>query len=180
MISNDDTPDTLDTPPPEEEPIGATPVEQEKPKKRAKKPAKKSARKAKVAKRAKGKGAPAKKSPRASASTAKSTASRRTKTRRSPKGNPPEKVLRKGDAAYGKRVKAARVAKGWTQRELQARAGVTQGCISNVEKGTMMAGIPTQKLFKKYLGVPLTKACESAIASGRTRMVQADIKRKRK
>lgn len=146
------------------------------PKKRAKKPA----RKAKVAKRAKGKDA--KSSTRASAkskktssrsSTKKSTPKKGAGTRRGPKGNPPEKVLRKGDAAYGKKVAAARKAKGLRQWQLAEKMGVGQPSVCNVERGTLAAGIGMQKLFKKHLGVPLTKACEAAIAKGHKSIVKS-------
>ena len=88
-------------------------------------------------------------------------------SKRGPKGNAPADVRRTGDAAYGKKVRAARDAKGLTGRALAAKLGVTQPAICNIEKGTLGAGIEMQKLLKKALGVPLSKACEAAIAEGR-------------
>lgn len=175
----DDTPDTLDTPPPEEEPIAAAPIEPPKPPK--KRPAKKkvakkaSKRKAKVAKSTKGKALKRPTSLNSKGgvrSAGKKTAST-GKTRRGPKGNPPEKVLRKGDAVYGRKVAAARKAKGLRQWQLAEKMGVGQPSICNVEKGTLAAGIGMQKLIKKHLGVPMTKACEAAIEKGHKSIVKS-------
>lgn len=144
------------------------------PKKRATKKTAKPKRKAKVAKRTKGKSTLGKRRGRGGAPSAKTRGVRRgAGSRRGPKGNPPEKVLRKGDATYGKKVAAARKAKGLRQWQLAEKMGVGQPSICNVEKGTLAAGIGMQKLFKKHLGVPMTKACEAAIEKGHKSIVKS-------
>lgn len=151
------------------EPVADTSAEStvKKPKKRVVK--KKSNRKAKVAKRAKGKSRTTSFSRGSKKSSKKSLGA----SRRGPKGNPPEKVLRKGDAAYGKKVAAARKAKGLRQWQLAEKMGVGQPSVCNVERGTLAAGIGMQKLFKKHLGVPMTKACEAAIEAGHKSIVKS-------
>ena len=131
-------------------------------------------RKAKVAKRTKGKSTLGKRRGRGGAPSAKTRGVRRgAGSRRGPKGNPPEKVLRKGDAVYGRKVAAARKAKGLRQWQLAEKMGVGQPSICNVERGTLAAGIGMQKLFKKHLGVPMTKACEAAIEKGHKSIVKS-------
>lgn len=99
------------------------------------------------------------------------TAPRGKASKRGPKGWPESKRLRKGDAAYGKRVAAARTAKGLSQYALAEKLGVTQPAICNIERGTLAAGIPMQKALKKALGVEMTKACQAAIDAGKTHIV---------
>lgn len=72
------------------------------------------------------------------------------KTRRGPGGNPVEK---RGDAKYGAKVRKARQAKGWTQRDCGERMGFTQATISNVESGTAGAGVRFKAAAKKFLKV---------------------------
>lgn len=58
--------------------------------------------------------------------------------RRGPKGNPPSKVKRSGDAAFGARVARKRIYLGFTQWELGEKVGIKQPHMCNVEKGTLM------------------------------------------
>lgn len=137
-------------------------------KKAAKKPA--AAKKApKKAKKASGK-TPAKKASGSGRTAGKVNPASGSK--RGPKGRPESQRMRKGDATYGKRVTAARKAKGLTQYALAEKMGVGQPSICNVEKGTLGAGVAMQKLFKKHLGVPLSKACEAAIERGSVNQVK--------
>ena len=61
-----------------------------------------------------------------------------TPLKRGPKGNPPSKVKRTGDAAFGARVARKRIYLGFTQGELGKKVGILQPHMCNVEKGTLM------------------------------------------
>ena len=56
--------------------------------------------------------------------------------KRGPKGNPPSKVARSGDAKWGAKVAKKRQALGLTQREMAERFDILQPHMCNLEKGT--------------------------------------------
>lgn len=66
------------------------------------------------------------------------------------------------------RIRELRKARGWTQEELAARAGMTQGVITNLERGAR--DNPTQETLDKLagaLGVPVSELLgEGDILSG--------------
>ena len=72
--------------------------------------------------------------------------------KRGPRGNPPDKVARRGDARYGARVAKARARKEWTQKQAAAKLGITQPGLCNVEKGTVGASKELKKRIKRVLG----------------------------
>lgn len=118
-----------------------------KPKKKAKAPAKKKAAKkapksrarntARALDRAKQQAANAgqRRSKRAKRRSPNAVA---TPLKRGPKGNPPSKVKRTGDAVFGAKVARKRIYLGFTQGELGKKVGILQPHMCNVEKGTLM------------------------------------------
>lgn len=122
------------------------------------------AKKAKAAKRPK-KGKPAKaakttKAPKKAPKVAKDGETKAGKKSTRPnalgktgrgKGRTP--VVRHGNAAYGKRVKKARLAKGLAQHALAAKLEITQAHISNIETGTVNASEDLQRRLAKALGL---------------------------
>ena len=63
------------------------------------------------------------------------------------------KVVRHGNPAYAARLKKARLAKDWTQREAAAKLGMTQPGYCNLEKSTTNPGEEKRAKIFKVLGV---------------------------
>jgi ribosome-binding protein aMBF1 (putative translation factor) len=77
------------------------------------------------------------------------------KPRRKQGTNPPKN---KATRAYGKKVAAARLKKGWTQKELARRAGLSQPGLANIERGVAGASEKAQAKIAKALKGPGKKA----------------------
>jgi len=72
-------------------------------------------------------------------------------TRRKPGTNPP---MSEEAAKYGRKVAKARHAKGWTQRQLADKVGLTQPGVANIERGTTGGGKEaTREKLAKVLGL---------------------------
>lgn len=56
---------------------------------------------------------------------------------------------------FGKRIKEARAAKGWTQEELAHQAGVNVHGVCNYEQGKALPNLFTAVLIADTLGVSL-------------------------
>ena len=56
-------------------------------------------------------------------------------------------------AIRGHRIRKARRARGWTQKDLAKRAGVTQAQISHLESGERGASLDVLKHLMKALGI---------------------------
>lgn len=65
-----------------------------------------------------------------------------------------EKVLRRDPLAVA--LKAARIARGMTQRDLSAASGVAQGSISEIERGGKGMTVVTAHKLATALGLELT------------------------
>ncbi len=119
---------------------------------KARKPAKPKAKKkaASKAKQAPKKG----KKPAAKKPAKKATAKKGVAGKRGPKGNPPHKVERHGDAKYGAWVARVRKEKGLTQKALAVRMGCGQPSICNIEKGTCGASEAMRLALAKALKTP--------------------------
>lgn len=57
-------------------------------------------------------------------------------------------------AAWGRRYREARLARGWTQKEVAARSGLDQALISRVERGSGLS-MRNHILLATTLGVSL-------------------------
>ena len=64
---------------------------------------------------------------------------------------PPRGVGQGRGAMTGERIRAARLARGWTQAQLARRVGVTQGGISGIERGRH--GTVSPRLMARLLEV---------------------------
>ncbi len=64
-----------------------------------------------------------------------------------------KKLVRAGNATYGRRVAVARRKAELTQGALAKKVGVTQPAICNVEKGTAPASEALQKRIARVLGL---------------------------
>jgi ribosome-binding protein aMBF1 (putative translation factor) len=149
MISYETTGDEENAVPPIPPEAGATAAEATVAKKKRAAPKKSGEVRQKSAPKKTPKGKPA-----VSAKTAKKRASpKKGSSKRGPRGNPPSKVKRAGDATYGARVARARKAKGLTQATAAGKIGCTQPGLCNVEKGTCNASEALQARIKKVLGV---------------------------
>ncbi len=58
---------------------------------------------------------------------------------------------------FGRRVRAARVSKGWSQEELAAAAGLDRTYISGLERGVRNPALRTQQRIAQALSVPLAE-----------------------
>ncbi len=67
---------------------------------------------------------------------------------------------------FGEVVRAARQARGWTQRELAVRAGVSQRAVSSWENGISEPGDQTKRIVSKVLDLPPDLAPSEAGSSG--------------
>ncbi len=68
---------------------------------------------------------------------------------------------------YAAAVKKARKAKGWSQREMAQRLGITQPAVCNVETGNVTAGPGIQLLIQKALKVPAIKVAKASAATAK-------------
>lgn len=57
--------------------------------------------------------------------------------------------------SIGQKIKAARKAMGYTQKELAKRTGYTESGISRIEKGEIDLGVSKVKVFSDVLRVPV-------------------------
>ncbi len=64
--------------------------------------------------------------------------------------------------ALGERLRAARLAKGWSQRELSAKSGLTQANISKIETGQVDMQISSLLELARFLDLELTLAPRQA------------------
>lgn len=58
---------------------------------------------------------------------------------------------------FGSRVRALRQAKGWTQEELAAHAGMHPTYVGGIERGERNVGLDNIHRLAKALGVPANK-----------------------
>ena len=64
-------------------------------------------------------------------------------------------VSRAAGGLRGAQIREARVARGWTQRELAERVGATPGTIGKVERGDLTVGVGVVFDAAVIVGVPL-------------------------
>jgi len=64
-------------------------------------------------------------------------------------------VSRAAGRLLGARIREARTARGWTQRELAERVGTTPATISKVERGDLTVGVGLAFDAAVLVGVPL-------------------------
>jgi len=57
--------------------------------------------------------------------------------------------------AFARAVRAARIARGWTQERLAREAGVTTGSVKNIEMGRQGAGLSVALRLARALGLSL-------------------------
>ena len=80
---------------------------------------------------------------------------------------------RGGAPMVGQLVRARREARGWTQRELAARAGVSRGYVSNVERGVVP--LPRRTTLASLGGALGLRVAQLAQAAGRSeRLLEQD------
>ena len=65
-----------------------------------------------------------------------------------------------GRKRFGKRVKALRLANGWTQEELAVKASLHPTYIGGIERGERNIGIDNAYKLAVALGVPPSKLME--------------------
>jgi transcriptional regulator with XRE-family HTH domain len=64
----------------------------------------------------------------------------------------------------GEFVRAARRARGWTQRELAARAGRSRGYVAHIERGA--TPVPRRATLRRLAGALGLRAAQLALAAG--------------
>jgi XRE family transcriptional regulator, fatty acid utilization regulator len=63
----------------------------------------------------------------------------------------------------GRRIRAARIARGLTVNELAERVGMGQGQCSRTERGDYLPSLFTAARFARALGVPLSELVDDAM-----------------
>jgi len=58
-------------------------------------------------------------------------------------------------SAFGLAVRAARLARGWSQEQLSEAAGLDRTYVSSLERGLRNPTLTTQQRLAKALGMPL-------------------------
>jgi transcriptional regulator with XRE-family HTH domain len=59
--------------------------------------------------------------------------------------------------AVGKRIRALRLAKGWTQTDMAVNFGMNRGHISDIEQGKREAGLVTLQIIARGLGTTMSR-----------------------
>lgn len=60
-------------------------------------------------------------------------------------------------AEVGKRIRALRVAKGWTQTDMAVNLDMNRGHISDIENGKREAGLITLQIIARGFGTSMSK-----------------------
>lgn len=64
----------------------------------------------------------------------------------------------------GQRIRAARLAKGWTQQELENHSGIARANLARLEAGRHSPRVDTVELLAQVLSVPLAELFATSIA----------------
>lgn len=72
-------------------------------------------------------------------------------------------------------IRAARIARGWTQQELADRSGIDRPNIARLEAGKHMPRIDTVAMLAEVLSLPIGELVETSISASQMRMRNQEL-----
>jgi transcriptional regulator with XRE-family HTH domain len=77
--------------------------------------------------------------------------------------------------ALARRIRAARVAHGWTQQELADRSGIDRPNIARLEAAKHMPRVDTVAMLAEILSLPLSQLLETSISASQMRLRNEEL-----